>query len=95
MAVQPNINAIVKPSTYPSPKLSLKPLKAPTFVNPKPFSQLKKKNWSFSLSAAPESISDISVVENELDVDDDLPVVTKEVIFFLFLLIFAEFFWVI
>ncbi|XP_021759984.1 30S ribosomal protein 3, chloroplastic-like [Chenopodium quinoa] len=85
MAVQPNINAIVKPSAYPSQKLSLKPFKAPAFANPKPFSssssfpQLNKKlrNSSFSLSAAPETISDIAIAGDEIDIEDDL-LVTKE-----------------
>ncbi|KAL2896470.1 30S ribosomal protein 3 chloroplastic [Bienertia sinuspersici] len=78
MATQPNINAIVKPSTYPSPKLSLKPFKTPSFANPKPFSSLSfphlnKKSWSFSLSATPETISDIAVAKDEVDIDDELP----------------------
>lgn len=83
MAVQPNISSIVKPSIYPSPKLSLKPFKAPTFANPKPFSssssqsfpQLNKKNnKNWCLSASPETISDIAIVEDEVDIDDELPV---------------------
>ncbi|CAO2825427.1 unnamed protein product [Amaranthus hypochondriacus] len=72
MAVQPTINAIVKPSTYPSPKLSLKPFKISTFPNLKPYSspsipQLKKKDSNFSLAATPETISDT------VDINDDLP----------------------
>ncbi|XP_057524771.1 30S ribosomal protein 3, chloroplastic-like isoform X1 [Amaranthus tricolor] len=79
MAVQPNINAIAKPSTYPSPKLSFKPFNVSTFANPKHFSSpsfphLKKKDWNFSLSAAPETISDVSLDEASVDIDDELPV---------------------
>ncbi|XP_057522242.1 30S ribosomal protein 3, chloroplastic-like [Amaranthus tricolor] len=77
MAVQPNINAIVKPSTYPSPILSLKPFKVSTFGNPKShsspsFPQLKKKDRYFSLAAAPETVSDT------VDIDDDLPINIKK-----------------
>ena len=86
MAVQPNINAIAKPSTYPSPKLSFKPFNVSTFANPKHFSSpsfphLKKKDWNFSLSAAPETISDVSLDEASVDIDDELPV-NKEVFYF-------------
>ncbi|KAK9700172.1 hypothetical protein RND81_08G221300 [Saponaria officinalis] len=71
MAVNPNFNAIFNPSTYPFPKLPLKPFKVTTFAkNPKTFNRFVNKNQRFCTNvSSSEVISDVSV-----DFDDDVSV---------------------
>ncbi|KAL9230109.1 hypothetical protein vseg_005499 [Gypsophila vaccaria] len=84
MAVQPNVAAIVKPS----PKLSLKPFKVPTFATfPRPFSSPSfchlsnpSRNFCTSVSSA-EVISDVAFNDDDVSsidvIKEKLKVVVK------------------
>ncbi|KAH9603463.1 hypothetical protein KSS87_023914 [Heliosperma pusillum] len=85
MAVQPSFNAIVDTSAYPSPKLSLRPFKVPTFAtNPKPFSSVSfshfnNKNPTFCTNvSSSEAISQVSVDDFDIPANKEkLKVVVK------------------
>ncbi|XP_074279160.1 small ribosomal subunit protein cS23-like [Silene latifolia] len=72
MAVQPNINAIVNTSAFPSPKFSLKPpFKLTTFpTNPKP---LSSPSFSHFINKNPTFCTNVSSSQPISDDDFDVP----------------------
>ncbi|KAI4346833.1 hypothetical protein L6164_007696 [Bauhinia variegata] len=75
MAVQPNLNASLRPLTFLSHNLSLKPFKASVFIKPKPFPSrliLASKPRNFMLAAS------ASTAEESIDEETDLGYVSVE-----------------